>query len=363
MMKSIKINLLIAIFIFGYSAIYAQKDVLVPFQDEETKLYGYQEEGSLKVRIKPQFTGASLFNCGLAPIANEGKWGCINTKGDIIIPLEFDYIQRFDDDSTAMAKKENNYGVIDKNGKTLIPFEYAGLRGFSSGVCCAKNKQNKWGAINHKNEIVFPFEFEDLSYYPKNGYAIAKKGEFRALLSPEGKQLTDYEFEWTSYLFEERAVGVGKNGKSGILDAKGHWLLPLNDWKIDFDEQGLVQVIQDNKIGFVNEKGKFVIPITYKDAKMCAERGTILLQNTETKWGVFDIYGAMIQSFTWTDLAENFHGKLIAARNANGKWGYINSKGKTVIPFKYDQVTDLDGDKAEGEIKGKTKILTHKDFN
>lgn len=37
----------------------------------------------------------------------------------------------------------------------------------------------------------------------------------------------------------------------------------------------------------------------------------------------------------------------LAAVQKNGKWGFINTAGKVVIPFKYDEALDFDDDIAE----------------
>jgi len=70
---------------------------LIPYRSGE--LWGYCTPDK-KIEIEPQFEHASWFYEGLARVANhcdydcydvyDGKWGYIDTKGNIVIPIEYD---------------------------------------------------------------------------------------------------------------------------------------------------------------------------------------------------------------------------------------------------------------------------------
>jgi hypothetical protein len=51
-------------------------------------------------------------------VSKEGKWGCATSKGQILIPLEYD--REFDYADTTSAFKANNWVCIDKNNKTIL---------------------------------------------------------------------------------------------------------------------------------------------------------------------------------------------------------------------------------------------------
>ena len=77
------------------------QSALHPYQDEETKLYGYADsDGLVKIRAKYETAGDFFF---VLRGKNEGK-------------------------SYAAVKKRGKYGIIDEKGKTAIPFKYKGLR-------------------------------------------------------------------------------------------------------------------------------------------------------------------------------------------------------------------------------------------
>jgi len=50
---------------------------------------------------------------------------------------------------------------------------------------------------------------------------------------------------------------------------------------------------------------------------------------------------------------------LAAVQNDKGKWGYINTNGKVVIPYNYDWVGDFSDGTASVEIRKTTYSIDH----
>lgn len=81
---------------------------------------------------------------------------------------------------------------------------------------------------------------------------------------------------------------------------------------------GMRRIIKDGNIGFINPKGVIVIPPTYQLAtlftkKICAVNiGATPVENSAT-----DQYSI--------------------GEKAGGKWGVINKKGETIVPFSFDR--------------------------
>lgn len=65
-------------------------------------------------------------------ISQFGKSGFINTKGEIIIPAEYDFATYFSE-GLSVVRKNGKYGYINKNGELVIPFRYDYARPFRHG--------------------------------------------------------------------------------------------------------------------------------------------------------------------------------------------------------------------------------------
>ncbi len=73
------------------------------------------------------------FSHGLAAIEINGKYGFINEKGDVVIPLRFDRVSSFKE-GLAWIKLNGKYGYINNKGKLVIPIKYDNAMTFRNGM-------------------------------------------------------------------------------------------------------------------------------------------------------------------------------------------------------------------------------------
>ena len=125
-----------------------------------------------KYRIHYDYTTNSLGNIVLQTglkyrrISNDSSWGFINSKGNIVIPLDkYSFLNPIDEQGMILAKKDGKVGYIDINQNILIPFVYDDIGVFSECVGLAPAAKNKkQGFINRKGETIIPFEYDYSSY-------------------------------------------------------------------------------------------------------------------------------------------------------------------------------------------------------
>lgn len=92
--------------------------------------YGYVD--GKEVRIEPDFHYAEDFKEGRAVVGYNEKYGYVDEKGKIVIPLIFDLAYSFSE-SIAKVKMRNKYGYINKDGKIIIDFIYDDAKDFKNG--------------------------------------------------------------------------------------------------------------------------------------------------------------------------------------------------------------------------------------
>lgn len=84
------------------------------------------QRGNVVIESKPNWSFAGDFKDGLASVVVKGKWGFINTKGEIAIEPKFDRVRSFSDGLALVKVGEGLQalvGYIDHSGKLKIPFE------------------------------------------------------------------------------------------------------------------------------------------------------------------------------------------------------------------------------------------------
>lgn len=128
---------------------------------------------------------------GKAPVSKKVKWGYINTKGEIIVPLEYDEVAfHFSEGLTVVTKKAKS-GSINLEGKVVIPLNYLDADDFSNGLASARSYVGnlaKWGLINDSGDQVIESRFDYSAKFNKDGKAIVSLSEKKITIDRAGKK-------------------------------------------------------------------------------------------------------------------------------------------------------------------------------
>lgn len=150
---------------------------------------------------------------------------------------------------------------------------------------------------------------------------------------------------------------VEKNGKTGFRDLDGKIVIePIYDMAEMFSE-GYSAVTVGEKHGFIDETGKYVLPLQSYEFLGSLHNGLADFR-INGKVGFINIKGEVIikPQFDWAD---EFSEGFCVVRNDNGKLGsgkngYIDTTGKLVIDFKFKYAGKFEN--------GKAKVQIDKDF-
>ena len=150
---------------------------------------------------------------------------------------------------------------------------------------------------------------------------------------------------------------VEKNGKTGFRDLDGKIVIePIYDMAEIFSE-GYSAVTVGEKHGFIDETGKYVLPLQSYEFLGSLHNGLADFKIND-KVGFINIKGEVIikPQFDWAD---EFSEGFCVVRNDNGKLGsgkngYIDTTGKLVIDFKFKYAGKFEN--------GKAKVQIDKDF-
>ena len=115
------------------------------------------------------------------------------------------------------------------------------------------------------------------------------------------------------------------NGKWGILNAEGKWIVKAQFDKIwKFSKNDLAKVLLDGKYGFINRDGKWIIEPQFTEA-----------------------------------LRFDLNHSFIAVKTENGKWGVMNIKGKWIVKPRFDTLEEDSFDCIDKECKRGLIYVTH----
>ena len=296
---------------------------------------------------------------------------------------------------------------MDESGEIVFVLDnvnYHNVDTFRCGLSLVTNANHECGIVNTKGEMVVPFgKYDNLTYY-KEDYAVFLKDHKIGFLNAKGEEIRTTDFEDANIMKnglvvpfkrtgddKERAALYKRNGEElvpeggvyNVVESKEAVLIQAQDktWSaydargnsspLDVDEveefkpgwNGLTVVKKDGKVGFINSKGKLVIPCEYDDAERIAwEEGTVgfvgvaLVKNG--KRGVYDDSGKQVWPFEY-DAVYTCSKNLISCRK-DGTEGVMNRKGEwlahgKILPV-YDNLAPAAGEdgaglqNADGEI-------------
>lgn len=226
--------------------------------------------------------------------ATTNKYGLKDAHNNVIMKVEYDEIYEFNIDNYLKVTKNEKVGIANSNGKIVVPIEYDHLSDASLELIKAI-KGTKVGFINLKNEVVIPFIYETDTI--NQGFGIIGR-----------------EIKNTFYI-----SGDGEKITSRIIE--------MGDFsKTNFTQDGLCVVIQNGKYGFINTKGKVVIPIIYEAADNFY--GEFALVKKEGKFGIINRNQIIIIPFQYDDIVYSALGEFYVVKDSRGY--YIDSKGKEI---------------------------------
>ena len=107
-----------------------------------------------------------------------GKWGLVNKQNKVLIKLQYDNIERYGDKHYRVSKKNKRgdvyYGIINRNNKAVLPIKYSDIGDLYGGWAPVK-KGKKYGFINDKFKTIIKPQYDFVSTYISEGYAAVTK--------------------------------------------------------------------------------------------------------------------------------------------------------------------------------------------
>lgn len=308
-----------------------------------------------EVIFRAEDTGYFANGQGLCPVQVNGKWGYINTTGNMVIPCVYEDVWPFKNEC-AIVKQGGKYGLINKRGEILVPcvksdYDYVPLP--HDGVICINigtSEKRVFKCIDINGNHLFtkaalvPFEFSEgvatiQSKYDKGTGLINKSGEY---IIPEGiySHISAFHYGVAQVISET-------TGKTGYINHQGEVIVPL--LKYDGIYWGaypspIACAIIGDKYGYVDVRnGKELYPIildkksidthypdTYTDNMFIFSIGEdIYIYNLENC--------KLFRSSRYKDIYHYSDGLCCVSDKNSGKIGFIDKEGKLAIPCVFNE--------------------------
>lgn len=296
--------------------------LLISSSQEKNEKFGFIFSDG-RIFKSGEFDYASDFKGEYANIIKDNVPGLLFKNGDTKYFPEYD-ITYWNEDNLGLAIKNNKYGFIDKKGKVIVSLSYDDAFPFYKGYASVK-KGEKWLYIDKKgNELEYLKELET-SYKPII--------ENKVLVSDTKQTKSIKKISTITTVFVESMTQVKSSVyPENLYDLKRKKLLNFSiyDDISGYYENGLMKVMKNGKIGFVDENNQIVIPIIYDHVNQVLKE-MIVVKKGEL-WGVIDIHNNILIPFEYNYLSSFYEGLAFFTKDKGlKKIGYINSSNQIVI--------------------------------
>ena len=253
--------------------------------------------------IACQFDNAGHFSAGIAPVKKGGKWFFIHKDGSIAINDSFDEVITLFNKGKLIAVKNGKYGMIDTMGNVVLPFEFNYLGEFHYGLAPAQIGEH-FGYINPQGKMRFKSRDKTLPFSEGVGaindslctYFIDTMGN--TLFRLRGtQQYRPFSEGLVQLLDDDNVIYVNRYGKTvlqlikceqaynfdhgfaiagktrrnssglGMINKRGQWIIPpIYSSLSNFTKEGIAEAKLNGRIGYINKRNQVVIPFTYEQA-------------------------------------------------------------------------------------------------
>lgn len=295
------------------------------------KLWGYADEAENFV-IQPEYTAVGSFMSAYAWVnkggkvqydefVKGGKFGVINDKGEVLCPIEYDFVDLCSNDIVA----------VNKGGKFSEEGDF-----FEGGL---------WGYYDlvQKKEIVAP-QYNQVSAFYNDGVAWVQKGgnmvyKLRLDIDKEKEKIKDKSYIFNVpriYRLKSQFKKFNSSGKWAMIDRDGNLLSDFSYTTVGDVRNGMAYVY-NNGYGAVNIKGELTVPCEYELLSDCNEGGVFWAYKVDdrenSQIGLIDSNNKHLTEFKFNKVFP--FRNSVAWATVNGLYGIVDASGKELSEFKY----------------------------
>lgn len=331
--------------------------------------------------IEPKYQELSnLMDDQMIAFQEKGLYGFIDKSGSVVFPAKYDVITQFNNQGVAAVrnKKGFKWSLVNKSGRTVIS-EDAGCQGFF----CFTN--DKFGSLNtigvdtllaHREiwgdpQRLMPMMKFNISWInTEHPYVVSPKVANKkkrtmeyTLYNLDGQQLIGSGSGISNiYAPSEGIAVVYKNESMGFYDLNSQSFTPTNNSRMYLpvkDGHSMSYNSKTNSDFYVVDKKGSKVSGNYDAISIAESRYIVRKGNT---YGLITKQGKEIVPTECLNVIDANSG-LFGIKASNGKFGYVDENGKTIIPLVYDDGSAFVGNYAvvskapEGSLVKKSGVI------
>ena len=311
---------------------------------------------------QPHYVDARPFCGGLAPVATgEDQWGFVDPKGALAIPALFSAARNFAEGLAAVrtAGDKGKWGFVTADGVQAIAPQFDDVGSFSEGVA-PYEEGGKWGYLDRAGKVAIAPRSLSRGGDFADGRAIVVKPRYYAdgthseLIDIKGKAAIDNPRypalkALGGGLYELQRVDSQRSGDgevyflSRIADKDGHMLPTAEFNEVGSFAESLLSVCRDDRCGYIDARGGAAIAAKFTLAADFSE-GLAGVFTADEKLGFVDHAGHFVIPAHFATEADPIFGRPpgfhqgFASVGCGDHWGVIDRQGRWAVAPVFDGV-------------------------
>lgn len=272
-----------------------------------------------------EYETADLINNNFFLVGKKGKKGLLDANQNMVLPMDYEDIRLLVSEKDAKTQDQidvfsfgeyQNEGIFFSPSKKVIAQQFKSVRRI-------------FNRDSSQVYIEVELALENSSYKSKKG-----------LYSILGEELISAEYDNLNFLTDGFFV-ISKDSKYGLVDVSSKKIIETPRYSsISKIDENLIQLKEkDHAKIFSTKTRKYLFPEHTYFAKTSEDSIWIIGKNEELQLYDFEKQRFISESFKNSSYLNdwNFKNNLLAVVKGS-KTGVINIKGKTIIPFEYDNI-------------------------
>ena len=298
---------------------------------------------------------------------SQGKYGLIDCNGKVVLEAEFDEVKALQGVKNAiLTKKSGKVGLVDNTGKQLVPTQYTKITslGKDTNLYIVKDENSKYGIYNKLDE-----DYKEIKPLNSNELFCVKEENEYLLINKDNEKMLDKAFD-NIVQIKNHIVVYEKNKKYGAYDIDTEKEIKCEYDSILYTSDNHFIVKKDNAYGIIDIDGEVKEKINYASIVYYEDSGVYELEKKNNKEGTNIILNDKLQKIAegvleeangsksyiklWTEegyVYYNLEGEektvqeillqnTLFLKKENGKYGYVDKDGNTVVDYIYDDAKE-----------------------
>lgn len=269
-------------------------------------------------------------------IKENNLYGVMDETGKVIVEPFYDLIHEYAN-GYAVVCKDEKWGYIDEEGKVVIELLYDQADDFTTfGVApiLRHDPHRRWSLVKENGEIIGPPKGDNIiQIYDFNQYgcAIVWMYSHYRILDTDGNFANEDRYFQIDYIEDEEIFRGQKIGQLCFINSLGEVVIdPEKSYDmLYFPTNGLSIVEKDDKVGYMDENGREVIPLQYELGGEFANNGLAFVKMADSLGGYINKKGETVIQPEYDTGSFFNHG--LAAVSKEDEFFFIDDKGKQAI--------------------------------